>query len=273
MGQDIKPITGGPLEVLVKVEKEYFEENKKSCVGILQLPTSTKKDISGNMEDDHKRSVEGFDQKAIKDEPCEYLDEKAIKPVGIKLEKKEQFEPNKKSCVGILQLPKKEEINGNMENDCKPSFEDFDKKTIKEEPCEDLDEKAIKPVGEISPQEPMKSKFLSCHLNDVGIQVKSELKSDGTLNGLENRKLFVGGLHQAASNSDVREFFNKFGEVEDVIIKMDPQTGRCRGFGFITFKDENSLEKVLMAQSKASLSIMSKPIACKRAKAKHSQIY
>jgi len=270
--QDSKPITGGPLEVSVKVEKkEYFEENKKSCTGILQLPT--KKEIGGNMEDDCKLSVEGFDQKAIKDEPCEDLDEKAIKPVRIKVEKKEQFEPNKKSCVGILQLPKKEEINVNIENDCKPSVEDFDQKAIKEEYYEDLDDKAIKPVGGITPQDLMKRKFLSCQLNDVSKQVKSVLKSEETLNDLENRKLFVGGLHKAASDSDVGEFFTKFGIVENVNLKMDPVTGKSRGFGFITFNDESSVEKVLLAQSKASLSIMSKPIACKRTEAKQGKIY
>jgi len=268
--QDIKPITGGLLEVSIKVEKEYFEENKKSYVGIFQLPT--KKEIKGNVEDDCKPSVEDFNKKVIKEEPCEDLDEKAIKPVGIKVEKKEYFEESKKSCV-ILQLPKKEETDGNKEDDCKLSVEDFDQKAIKEEPCEDLGEKAIKPIGGISPQEPMQRTFLSCQLNDVGKQAESLLKTEETLNDLENRKLFVGGLHHAASDSDVRGFFTKFGKVEDVIIKMYTARGRCRGFGFITFKDEKSVQKVLIAQSKSSLSIMSKPVTCKKAEANQSKIY
>ncbi|KAM7361156.1 RNA-binding protein musashi isoform 2-T2 [Cochliomyia hominivorax] len=58
-------------------------------------------------------------------------------------------------------------------------------------------------------------------------------------------KLFVGGLSWQTSSEKLKEYFNMFGAVTDVLIMKDPLTQRSRGFGFITFKEPCSVDKVL----------------------------
>uniref|UniRef100_A0A8D2PVI0 Heterogeneous nuclear ribonucleoprotein D n=1 Tax=Zosterops lateralis melanops TaxID=1220523 RepID=A0A8D2PVI0_ZOSLA len=76
--------------------------------------------------------------------------------------------------------------------------------------------------------------------------------------------MFIGGLSWDTTKKDLKDYFSKFGEVVDCTLKLDPITGRSRGFGFVLFKESESVDKV-MDQKEHKLN--GKVIDPKRAKA------
>ncbi|XP_077299547.1 RNA-binding protein 6 isoform X9 [Arctopsyche grandis] len=68
---------------------------------------------------------------------------------------------------------------------------------------------------------------------------------DTTNSHLVCRKMFIGGLSWQTSPESLRDYFNKFGDITEVMVMKDPTTRRSRGFGFITFGDPSSVDKVL----------------------------
>lgn len=56
-------------------------------------------------------------------------------------------------------------------------------------------------------------------------------------------KLFVGNLAWGVREDALRQAFESFGELEDVFVMVDRATGRSKGFGFVTFKDEADAAK------------------------------
>lgn len=57
-----------------------------------------------------------------------------------------------------------------------------------------------------------------------------------------NNKLFVGGLAWATTDESLKEAFSEYGEVTDAKVILDRNTGRSRGFGFVTFAEAESAE-------------------------------
>ncbi|KAJ5138908.1 Nucleotide-binding alpha-beta plait [Penicillium bovifimosum] len=74
-------------------------------------------------------------------------------------------------------------------------------------------------------------------------------------------KIFVGGVSQEATEQDFKQFFVQFGRVVDATLMMDKDTGRPRGFGFVTFDGDAAVEKALSRP----LEILGKPIEVKKA--------
>ncbi|KAK4792128.1 hypothetical protein SAY86_022563 [Trapa natans] len=60
------------------------------------------------------------------------------------------------------------------------------------------------------------------------------------------KKIFVGGLASSVTESDFKQYFEQFGTVNDMVVMYDHNTKRPRGFGFITYDSEESVDKVLL---------------------------
>lgn len=57
---------------------------------------------------------------------------------------------------------------------------------------------------------------------------------------LMSRKLFVGGLAWATNDEALSKAFEEFGAIEEANVVCERDSGRSRGFGFVTFETEDS---------------------------------
>jgi len=60
-----------------------------------------------------------------------------------------------------------------------------------------------------------------------------------------SKKLYVGGLAWATDNEGLKSAFADFGEVSEANVITDRDTGRSRGFGFVTMADDDGAKAAL----------------------------
>jgi cold-inducible RNA-binding protein len=60
-----------------------------------------------------------------------------------------------------------------------------------------------------------------------------------------SKRIFVGGLAWATDDDALREAFEAFGEVTDAKVITDRETGRSRGFGFVTFASNEAMTEAM----------------------------
>ncbi|KAJ6310673.1 hypothetical protein OIU76_015403 [Salix suchowensis] len=58
-------------------------------------------------------------------------------------------------------------------------------------------------------------------------------------------RCFVGGLAWATTDQVLQEAFSQYGEIVDSKIINDRETGRSRGFGFVTFGNEKAMRDAI----------------------------
>jgi len=62
------------------------------------------------------------------------------------------------------------------------------------------------------------------------------------------RKLFVGGIKPETTDEQFKAYFSSIGEMEDFVLIKNKQTGQSKGFGFVTYRSQDSVEKCLAAK-------------------------
>ncbi|KAL8529417.1 hypothetical protein ACS0TY_006738 [Phlomoides rotata] len=70
---------------------------------------------------------------------------------------------------------------------------------------------------------------------------------------MSTSKLFIGGLSYNTDDVSLREAFDKYGQVEDVRVIVDRETGRSRGFGFVTFSSTEEASAAIQALDQQEL--------------------
>ncbi|CDP07254.1 unnamed protein product [Coffea canephora] len=56
-------------------------------------------------------------------------------------------------------------------------------------------------------------------------------------------KVFVGGLAWETQSDTMRRYFEQFGEILEAVVITDKNTGRSKGYGFVTFRDPESARR------------------------------
>ncbi|XP_026463154.1 RNA-binding protein 39-like isoform X2 [Ctenocephalides felis] len=58
-------------------------------------------------------------------------------------------------------------------------------------------------------------------------------------------RLYVGSLHFNITEDMLRGIFEPFGKIDSIQLIMDPETGRSKGYGFLTFHNHDDAKKAL----------------------------
>ena len=84
-------------------------------------------------------------------------------------------------------------------------------------------------------------------LNGISVYAAQNTKPVFCLRILKvmGNKVFVGGLSWDATDDDLKELFGECGTVTDGVILQDRETGRSRGFGFVTFSSDEEAKAAI----------------------------
>merc|ERR1712013_488661 len=89
-------------------------------------------------------------------------------------------------------------------------------------------------------------------LDDHHVEIKRALPKvanggnvGSSRSGGMNRKVFVGGLPSSITEQELRDYFESYGRVNEVELLREKDSGRLRGFAFVTFDEEDSAEKCM----------------------------
>ena len=67
---------------------------------------------------------------------------------------------------------------------------------------------------------------------------------------MQQNKLYVGNFPYSVDESQLRDIFSAYGEIEELALIKDRETGRSKGFAFITFASQQAAEKALEQNGK-----------------------
>ena len=60
---------------------------------------------------------------------------------------------------------------------------------------------------------------------------------------MQQNKLYVGNLPYTIDDAQLRDLFSQYGEIDELALIMDRDTGRPKGFAFITFATQQAAEE------------------------------
>jgi len=98
-------------------------------------------------------------------------------------------------------------------------------------------------------------------VGELSVQVRSEIRISETPSkaakltktNTMNSKLYIGNLSFTTTEDALRTAFGPCGDITDVYVAMDRETGRPRGFAFITFSKAEEAQAAIAKMDGADL--------------------
>ncbi len=73
------------------------------------------------------------------------------------------------------------------------------------------------------------------------------------MKGGNKMKIYVGNLPFSVDDEKLRELFSSYGEIGESTVIKDKFSGRSKGFGFVTFNDDESAKKAINGMNEKEL--------------------
>ncbi len=67
---------------------------------------------------------------------------------------------------------------------------------------------------------------------------------------MQQNKLYVGNLSFSTTQTEIEQAFSGYGELDEVRLITDRDSGRSRGFAFVTFATQHAAESALEMNGK-----------------------
>jgi len=74
--------------------------------------------------------------------------------------------------------------------------------------------------------------------------------SSGSIKDTTFTKIFVGGLPYHTTDASLREHFQVYGEIEEAVVITDRQTGKSRGYGFVSYQSFQLKFQIIPCESR-----------------------
>lgn len=85
-----------------------------------------------------------------------------------------------------------------------------------------------------SPSQPSAHPLSSAPQHAMAVTAPASMLTITGQKDTQYTKIFVGGLPYHTTDQSLREYFDKFGDIEEAVVITDRQTGKSRGYGFVS---------------------------------------
>jgi len=67
------------------------------------------------------------------------------------------------------------------------------------------------------------------------------------------KRIYVGNLPFSVTQEQLKELFSQYGEIEEAVVVINKFSGRSKGFGFVSFKEDASAEKAVAEMNRKEI--------------------